>query len=91
MYQEPRQFEAGGCGETLLLIRIAFGILLPILGAIAGAIFLVFLFFVLFDQHPLLGLIPIGILAAAVLALVIRDRRLADRRTEEIERRPPGR
>lgn len=89
MYQEPRQIEPGGCTETLLLIRIAFGILLPVVGAIAGVIVLVFLFFLLLGRHPLLALIPVGILAAVLLAIVIRDRRLADERQEEIEHGGP--
>ncbi len=81
---ERREQQPGGCRETLLLIRIAFAVLLPALGAILGAIMLVFLVFMLFSRHPALGLIPVGIVAALLAWLAIRDRRQRQRDIENL-------
>ena len=85
MYEPQRQ--PGGCREALLLTRIAFAVLLPVLGAILGAILLVFLFFVLFTRHPALGLIPVGIVAALLALVAIRDRRQRERDIEDLRPR----
>ena len=82
MYEPQRQ--PGGCCEALLLTRIAFTVLLPVLGAILGAILLVFLFFMLFTRHPALGLIPVGIVAALLAWVAIRDRRQRERDIEDL-------
>ena len=83
MYERQEQ-QPGGCRETLLLTRIAFAVLLPALAAIMGAILLVFLFFLLFTRHPALGLIPVGIVAALLALLAMRDRRQRQRDIENL-------
>ena len=74
MYQEPSGSPPGGCRETLLLTRIAFGVLLPPLLAIAAVMVLLIVGFVLFTTHPLLGLLPLIPLGAALAWIAKRDR-----------------
>ena len=73
MYQEPSGGEPGGCRETLLLTRIAFGVLIPPLLAIAAVLVLLIAGFVLFTTHPLLGLLPLIPVAAALVWVARRD------------------
>ena len=72
---EPQKQARGGCRETLLLIRIAFEVLTPVLFGLIAVIALVVLMFALLAQHPALALIPIGIIAAGLYALSRWDRR----------------
>ena len=69
MYDSSSGPEAGGCRETLLLIRVAFSVLLPPLLAIGGVVVLVVAFFLLFSLHPLFGLLPIAIIAGGLYLL----------------------
>ncbi|HEY8491227.1 MAG TPA: hypothetical protein VIO14_09560 [Dehalococcoidia bacterium] len=76
MYHEPqRQQEPSGCMDALILTRVVFGILfwpLVIMLAVLGAVLLVF---TLLFTDPLLGLLALLGLAAAVAAFAWWDRR----------------
>ena len=74
MYEEPRGGEPGGCRETLLLTRIAFGVLIPPLLAIGAVLVLLIAGFVLFTTHPLLGLLPLIPIAAGLVWIARRER-----------------
>ena len=74
MYEEPAGGEPGGCRETLLLTRIAFSVLIPPLLAVGGVLVLLIACFVLFTTHPLLGLLPLIPLAAALVWIARRER-----------------
>ena len=78
MYESPPGPEPGGCRETLLLTRIAFSVVVPVLLAVVGAMLLVILAFALFARHPLLVLLPLAILAAALWLLARRERARGD-------------
>jgi hypothetical protein len=75
-YRPPSQEPEGSWREALLMIRVVFEMLAPILGVIVGVLLLVVLTFVLLFQFAPLALIPIAILAVGVAWLVRRDRRL---------------
>ncbi|MYB40868.1 MAG: hypothetical protein F4X76_01490 [Chloroflexi bacterium] len=66
--------EPGGCRETLLLTRIAFGVLIPPLLAVGAVLVLLIAGFVLFTTHPLLGLLPLIPIAAGLVWLARRER-----------------
>ena len=78
--------EPGGCRETLLLTRVAFSVIIPPLLAVVGVVVLVFVFFLLFSWHPLLGLLPI-VLVAGGLYLLARYERSHDPDLDAL--RPP--
>ena len=74
MYEEPAGGEPGGCRETLLLTRIAFGVLIPPLLAIAAVLALLIVGFMLFTRHPLLALLPLIPIAAGLVWIARRER-----------------
>ena len=86
-YEPPNPMRAGGCRDTLTLIRVAFEVLTPILGAGLGALAYVALTFWLLTVNVLLGLVPIALAGLAVALLVRRDRRVQREREREIEAR----
>lgn len=91
-YEPPKQ-QQPGCRDGLILTRVAFGLLLPLLLFGVGAMALVALSLVLFATHWSLALLPLGAVAAGLFALARRDRRLQREREQEIEglgRPPPG-
>lgn len=91
-YEPPKQQEPGGCRDALVLTRVAFGVLMPILLFGLGAILFVGVSIALFATHWSLALLPLGAVAAGLLWLARRDRRVQREREEEINRpyrRPP--
>ncbi len=84
-YQPPKQ-QQPGCRDGLILTRVAFGLLLPLLLFGVGAMALVALTVVLFTVHWSLALMPLGVVVAGLVALARRDRRLQREREQEIER-----
>ena len=74
-----------------MITRVAFGVLMPILLFGLGAILFVGGSIALFAMHPSLVLLPLGAIAAGLLVLARRDRRVQREREEEINRphRPP--
>jgi len=72
---EPPQEPKGTWREVFEFSWIAMTIVMPIIGAVIGVILLVALFFVCLSIHPLLTLIPLGIMAAGGFAVVLMDRR----------------
>lgn len=80
MYEPPAD-ERPGCRETLVLTRVTFAVLLPVLGAMLLVMSAAVAVIVLFIIQPALALIPLGLLVAAIFAFARWDRR----RT-----RPPG-
>ncbi|MDA1062242.1 MAG: hypothetical protein O2895_04975 [Chloroflexi bacterium] len=75
MYED--KVAPGGCRDTLLLTWISFQILGPALLALMGMMLFVTLMFVLLARHPLLALIPLLVLAAAIAALARWEQRHA--------------
>ncbi|MEX2229333.1 MAG: hypothetical protein WEB13_06790 [Dehalococcoidia bacterium] len=86
-YEPPGRDEQGSWREVLLVMRVVFGALLPIIGALIGAILLLGLTIALFVRFPPLALIPLAVIAGAVYLLLRRDRR----RHEDERRRIFGR
>ena len=74
MYEQDSGPEPGGCRETLLLTRIAFGVLIPPLLAVAAVLVLLIAGFLLFTTHPLLGLLPLIPIAAGLVWIARRER-----------------
>ncbi len=74
MYEQNSGPEPGGCRETLLLTRIAFGVLIPPLLAVGAVLVLLIAGFVLFTTHPLLGLLPLIPIAAGLFWIARRER-----------------
>jgi hypothetical protein len=91
-YEPPKEMRPGGCREGLVMVRVAFEVLLPIVLAGIGAMALIALAVVLFGVHPLLGFAPIIPVIAGFWLLARRDRRLAAEQEADLERPgPPGR
>lgn len=95
-YEPPKQEQKPGCRDGIVLTRVAFGLLLPLLAFGVGAMALVALAVVLFATHWALGLLPLGAVVAGLLLLARRDRRVQREREQEIDRLgrprrgPPG-
>lgn len=81
VYEPPRQTEPGGCGETWLITRAIFAVLLPIMLVMIGMLGALVITVALFAAHPALALLPV---AALVLAGFIFAR------WERRRYRPPG-
>ncbi len=82
--QESRQQdEPGGCRELWIMTRIAYEVILPVIAAIGGVVFLVLATIFLLSVHPVLVLIPLVPVAGGVLWIVRRDRRLHREMEEE--------
>lgn len=56
-YEPPEQDSSGAWSEIFLMSKIMFSLLIPIVGAFLGVLFLVVTTFFLFATHFLLGLI----------------------------------
>ncbi|MCH8993539.1 MAG: hypothetical protein IH959_01045 [Chloroflexi bacterium] len=74
MYEPPRQDERLGCRETWLLTRATFGLLLPFVFVLIGVLIALVAAVSLLTVHPLLALVPIVVVVAA-LYLVLRGER----------------
>ena len=81
VYEPPRQAEPGGCGETWLIIRAVFAVLLPIMLVLIGLLGALAITVVLFAVHPALALLPVAALALATFLFARWERRRF---------RPPG-
>jgi hypothetical protein len=79
MHREPRHGEPGGCGEVWLLTRVAFAVILPIMAVMVGVMVLIAAGFALLAVHPLLSLIPVGILLGGLFGFAYWDTRRRDR------------
>lgn len=84
-YEPPNPARAGGCRDTLTIIRVAFEVLTPIVAAGIGALAYVALTFWLFSVNVPLGLVPIVIVGAAIAWVARRDRRARAARERELE------
>jgi hypothetical protein len=72
---EPPKEPQGSWREVFEFSWVAFTIVMPIIGLVIGVILLVMLFFICLSIHPLLTLIPAGILVAIGSGFVLLDRR----------------
>ena len=87
---EPQEQAPGGCREVLLLSRIAFQVLLPVVAALAGVLLLVLFLFYALATHPALALIPVGLFAAILYGIYLFDKRGHRERREGIETDDPS-
>ena len=90
-YEPPKTTKAGGCRDGLVLMRVAFEVLTPIVGAGIAAMGVLALIFWLFSVHYLLGFIPIATCIGVLTWLALRDRHNHQELLEEHERRTRGR
>ncbi len=86
-YNAPPPEPEGSWGEVLVMVKVVFQMLAPLLGVLAGSLILLGATLVLLFQDPPLALIPFGIIVAFIAWLVRRDKRIQD----EEERRILGR
>jgi hypothetical protein len=83
-YEPPSPTKAGGCRDTLILIRVAFEVLTPIAAAGLGALAYVALTFWLFSAvGALAGAVPIALAGAGIAWVARRDRRIQRERERE--------
>lgn len=75
-YEPPDQEQQGSWREVLLVLRVVFGAILPIIGALVGAMLLLALTVFFLTRYPPLALIPLTVVGAVIYYLVRRDRRL---------------
>jgi uncharacterized membrane protein YqjE len=83
-YEPPEPAKVGGCRDTLVIIRVAFEVIVPVALAGLGALAYIALTFWLFVAvGTLAGAVPIALVILAVVGLVLRDRRsLRDQQRE---------
>lgn len=77
-YEPPKQDSSGSWTEIFVITRVIFGLLAPFMGAVFGVILLVVVTVLLVGIHPLLGLIPVALLAAGATWVLRRERQKAD-------------
>lgn len=77
-YEPPKQDSSGSWAEIFAITRVIFELLAPFMGAILGVIALVVLVVLLVGVHPLLGLIPVALLAGGAYWVLRRERLKAD-------------
>ncbi len=75
MYEPPRQVELGGCGETWLITRAVFAVLLPLMLALVGMLGALVITVVLFAVHPALALLPVAALGLGAFLFARWERR----------------
>ncbi len=73
-YQPPKQDRSGSWSEVFLITKVAFGLLLPLIGAIVGILLLLVAIIFLFSTHPALALIPVVPVVAGFAYLLRRER-----------------
>lgn len=83
-YEPPNQQQEGSWREVVLIMRVVFGAILPILGVLMGSILLLALTIFFLLRYPPLALIPLAVIAAIVYLLVRRDRRLHEQERRRI-------
>ena len=86
---QRRGDEPGGCREALMMTRIAYSVLLPPIAVMMGVIAIAFAAIFLLTIHPLLALIPLLPVVAAIAWIVRRDRRVQREMEDEIRGGPP--
>ncbi len=77
-YEPPKQDSSGSWAEVFAITRVIFSMLAPFLGAGLGVIVLVVITVLLVTVHPLLGSIPVVLLAAGAYWVLRRERQKAD-------------
>ncbi len=77
-YEPPKHQQTGSWGEVFTITKIAFGLLLPFLGALVGLLILVVLIVILYARHPALALLPLILVAIGIAYAVRRGRRQHD-------------
>lgn len=87
-YEPPKPLEPGGCRDALVITRVAFEVLVPIMLAGIAALALVALTVVLFARHPALALLPLSAVVVALYLLARRDRRLQEEQQRQGTDRP---
>ena len=83
-YEPPDQGQEGSWREVLLILRVTFGAIGPIVGALIGSVLLFALTIFLLIRFPLLALIPLAVIGAGVYLLIRRDRRLHEEERRRI-------
>ncbi|MEZ4503243.1 MAG: hypothetical protein R3C39_11510 [Dehalococcoidia bacterium] len=91
-YEPPKPVRPGGCRDSLIIMRVAFEVLLPIVGVGIAALAVVAVAVVLFSYHPLLIFLPVAVVIGALMLVARRDRRLQaeERLRGEDGPRPPS-
>ena len=74
-YEPPKQEPSGTWPEIFLMSKIMFSLLIPIIGALLGALFLVITTFFLFATHFLLGLMVLICTLVGIAYLFFRGRK----------------
>lgn len=89
-YQPPQRDPEGSWSEIFHMSRVVLGLLAPPLLVIFAVLFLLGSAVWLLAVHPLLSLIPLGVLGVGIWILVERDKRAQHDLEEEIfaRRRP---
>ena len=82
-YEPPERDRDGSWSEVFLITKVAFSLLLPLIGAIVGVLVLVIGIIFLFAVHPALALIPLSALVIGVAYVLRRERQKHD---EEVAR-----
>ncbi len=82
---EPPKEPSGSWREIIELSWVAMTVVMPVVGAVVGVVLLVASFFVFLSIHPLLTLIPVGILVAGGAFVVLMDRRNQARLEAQIQ------
>jgi hypothetical protein len=77
-YEPPKQDSSASWGEIFVITRVIFGLLAPVMGAIFGVIVFFVVTMLLVGLHPLLGLIPLILLAAGTYGVLRRERQKAN-------------
>lgn len=77
-YEPPEQDSSGSWGEIFVITWVIFGLLAPFMGAIFGVITFAVVTLLLVELHPLLGLVPLALLAAGAYWVLRRERQKAD-------------
>ncbi|MSQ36548.1 MAG: hypothetical protein EXR63_05360 [Dehalococcoidia bacterium] len=88
-YEPPRHTKQGSWREILSYSMVAWSIVVPVMAVILGIMALIAIALWLATVHPLLALIPVGLLAAGFGAAVLRDRRNQARLEAELAADPP--
>ena len=82
-YQPPKQDKSGSWTEVFEITRVAFGLLLPMFGALLALLTFFVVMVILFAQHPALALIPLIAVGLVIAYFLRRERRAHD---EEVAR-----
>lgn len=85
-YEPRRGNDISTWREALLMMRIAFGVLLPIVGAMIGVVALIVASLLLMDVNRLLALAPLLPIGGGVWWLIRRDRRVQAEMERDIHR-----